>query len=230
MTSIVFNPEWVVPETIIKEDLLPKLRRKKSTGFLGMGEEVTDTEVLKANGLKVRYKGRFVDPSKIDWNRVNMENIAFVQAPGPRNVLGKVKFLYPNEHYVYMHDTLKRGLFKNEVRAEGHHCPRVANPDAFAALLLAEDKGWPKTEIDKLMKEGKDSEVTLERPIQVHTTYFTAVVAEDGKLATFPDVYKLDTLTADAISGKTSAPPAVGDTAPVPPRKPVAGSLADSTR
>ena len=71
-----------------------------------------------------------------------MANIAFTQAPGPTNVLGKLKFLYPNKHFVYMHDTTKRNIFAQSDRAIGHNCIRMANPSRLAEILLAEDKGW----------------------------------------------------------------------------------------
>lgn len=222
MKTIVFNPEWIVPQTIIKEDLLPNLRVKKSSGFLRLGESGYNLEVLKVNRLTVKYKDRVVDPSKVDWQNVNMDNITFTQPPGPRNVLGKVKFLYPNEHAVYLHDTLRRGLFKNAVRVEGHHCPRVANPDKFAAVLLAEDKGWTKDKIDKLMANGKNTAIDLDHPIPVHTTYFTAMVDADGKVKTFADIYRLDGKVASAVIGKSAT--VVARTVPAS-----SGSLAATT-
>ncbi len=222
MKTIVFNPEWIVPQTIIKEYLLPSLRVKKSSGFLNLGESGYDLEVLKVNRLTVKYKDRVVDPVTVDWQNVNMDNITFTQPPGPRNVLGKVKFLYPNEHAVYLHDTLKRGLFKNAVRVEGHQCPRVANPDKFAAALLAEDKSWTKDKIDKLMANGKNTAIDLDRPIPVHTTYFTAVVDADGKVKTFGDIYRLDAKVASAVIGKSVGAPAVAQTTP-------SGSLATTS-
>jgi murein L,D-transpeptidase YcbB/YkuD len=225
MKTIVFNPEWTVPPTIVREDLLPKLRG--GGGWFGGG----NTAILKQHKLKVLYNGREVDPGKIDWNNVNLSAISFTQAPGPTNVLGKVKFLYPNKHIVYMHDTIKRDLLQKEVRAEGHHCPRVDNPGKVAAILLAEDKGWDKSKIDQLMDKGNNSAVTLDRPIPVHMTYFTAVVDKDGKVKTFADVYKLDGAVVSAIIGREAAPPeAVAGTAPVPPRKPAdGGNIAAST-
>ena len=96
MQTIVFNPEWTAPPTVVREDLLPNLRRG---GLFG------GSSILRQHGLQVKYNGRTVDPGSINWNSVNMANIAFTQPPGPRNVLGKVKFLYPNKHIVYMHDT-----------------------------------------------------------------------------------------------------------------------------
>ena len=202
MTSIVFNPRWTVPPTIVREDLLPKLRRGRG-GWFGGG----NTAILKQHKLKVLYKGREVDAGRIDWNNVSMSAIRFTQEPGPTNVLGKVKFLYPNKHIVYMHDTIKRDLLKKEVRAEGHHCPRVANPGTVAAVLLAEDKGWAKSKIDHLMNKGYDAAVALDNPIPVHTTYFTAVASPDGKVSTYSDIYNLDDSVFRAVISKENVPP-----------------------
>ena len=208
LKSIVFNPEWTVPSTIIREDLLPRLRR--GGGIFGGG-----TSILKQHKLNVNYKGKRVDPSSIDWNRVNMGAISFTQAPGPTNVLGKVKFLYPNRHSVYMHDTIKRELLTREVRVEGHHCPRVANPGKVAALILAEDKGMPASEIDKLLANGYNSAVYLNGRVPVHTTYFTAAVDAAGKVRNFADVYNLDAGVAAAVFGKEAKAEAVADNAEV---------------
>lgn len=205
LKSIVFNPEWTVPPTIIREDLLPRLRGGGG-GLFG-----SNTSILKKHQLNVNYNGKRVDPSSIDWNRVNMGAISFTQAPGPTNVLGKVKFLYPNRHSVYMHDTIKRDLLAREVRAEGHHCPRVANPGKVAATILAEDKGVPQAEIDKLLASGYNSAITLNTRVPVHTTYFTAAVDSEGKVQSFADVYSLDAAVAAAILGKEAKAEAVAD-------------------
>jgi murein L,D-transpeptidase YcbB/YkuD len=232
LETIVFNPEWTVPETIIREDLLPKLRAKPGL----LDDKDSNLDILREHKLKVRYNGHPVDPRRINWNRVNMSAISFVQPPGPSNVLGKVKFLYPNEHAVYMHDTIKRKLFKNAVRAEGHHCPRVANPDKFAEILLAEDKGWGPDEIKKLLAEGNNSAVDLDHPIPVHTTYFTALVDDGGKVETFADIYKLDALMAAALlNGNKKAEAIAANAEKAKPPKPAdagqpAGNLAASAR
>jgi murein L,D-transpeptidase YcbB/YkuD len=208
LKSIVFNPEWTVPSTIIREDLLPRLRG--GGGFFG-----GNTSILKQHKLTVRYNGKQVDPSSIDWNRVNMGAISFHQAPGPTNVLGKVKFLYPNRHSVYMHDTIKRDLLNREVRSEGHHCPRVANPGKVAAIILAEDRGMPAAEIDKLLASGYNSGVSINGRVPVHTTYFTAAVDEEGNVRTFGDIYSLDAGVAAAILDEEAKPEAVADNAEV---------------
>ncbi len=204
MQSIVFNPEWTVPPTIVRENLMPNLR---GGGWFGGGS------ILSEHGLKVRYNGRIVDPGSINWSSVNMASIAFVQAPGPTNVLGKLKFVYPNAHMVYMHDTIKRGLFKPSMRAEGHNCIRMEKPSRLAEILLAEDKGWDTKKVQDLLAKGYDSAVNLDHPIPVHTTYFTAVADADGKVTSFADVYALDSKLAPIVSGKAiaSAAPAADD-------------------
>jgi murein L,D-transpeptidase YcbB/YkuD len=215
LKSIVFNPEWTVPSTIIREDLLPRLRG--GGGLFG-----GNTSVLKQHKLNVNYNGKRVDPGSIDWNRANMGAISFTQAPGPDNVLGKVKFLYPNRHSVYMHDTIKRNLLDLTVRAEGHHCPRVANPGKVAAVVLAEDQALPQAEVDKLLASGYNSGVSLRHRVPVHTTYFTAVVDDEGKVKSYADVYSLDGGVAAAILGKGAQPAAVADNADPAPPKPAA--------
>ncbi len=206
MRTIVFNPEWTVPPTIVRENLLPNLRGGGS--WFGGG-----SSILREHGLRVRYNGRIVDPSSINWSSVNMANIAFTQAPGPTNVLGKLKFLYPNKHIVYMHDTIKRDLFKRTMRAEGHNCIRMADPSKLAEVLLAEDKGWETAKIKDLLDKGDDTAINLDHPFPVHTTYFTAVADADGKVTSFADVYGLDKKVAPALLGTSVAYVASDDAA-----------------
>jgi murein L,D-transpeptidase YcbB/YkuD len=217
LKSIVFNPERTVPMSIIRRDVLPKLQ--KGTNWFGG----SSTSVLEQYQLTVKYKGKPVDPSQIDWEKINLSTLTFVQAPGPTNILGKVQFLYPNDRDVYLHDTIIRSQLGRVVRAEGQQEPRVANPDELAAVLLAADKGWAKAKVDKLIADRRTVEVKIDKPIPVHTTYFTAVVDEQGQVKTFDDIYKIDKRDDAA-----AASPPVADKAPIPPRKPVSGSLAAS--
>ena len=204
MQTIVFNPEWTAPPTVVREDLLPNLRRG---GWFG------GSSILRQHGLQVKYNGRTVDPGSINWNSVNMANIAFTQPPGPRNVLGKVKFLYPNKHIVYMHDSIRRDLFKPTVRAIGHNCIRMEKPSRLAQVLLTEDKGWDAQKVDDLIDKGYDSAVNLDHPVPVHTTYFTAAVDDQGKVTSFSDIYALDRKVAPIVGGRAvaSAAPAGDD-------------------
>jgi murein L,D-transpeptidase YcbB/YkuD len=220
MKSIVFNPEWTVPPTIVRENLLPNLR---GGGWFGGGS------VLREHGLKVKYNGRIVDPGSISWGSVNMGSVAFVQAPGPTNVLGKLKFVYPNKHMVYMHDTIKRGLFKPAMRAEGHNCIRMERPGKLAEILLAEDKGWDSKKVQELLDKGYDSAVNLDHPVPVHTTYFTAVADADGKVTSFGDVYGLDKKVATVV-GKSLPADSTQDGEQEAEQKPAAEANAREAR
>jgi murein L,D-transpeptidase YcbB/YkuD len=220
LKSIVFNPEWTVPPTIVRENLLPNLR---GGGWFG------GSSVLREHGLKVKYNGRIVDPGSVNWGSVNMGAIAFVQAPGPTNVLGKLKFVYPNKHMVYMHDTIKRGLFKPAMRAEGHNCIRMERPGELAEILLAEDKGWDTKKVQELLAKGYDSAVNLDHPVPVHTTYFTAVADADGKVTTFADVYGLDKKLAPVV-GKSLPSDSIQDDEGVAEQKPAAEANAREAR
>jgi murein L,D-transpeptidase YcbB/YkuD len=205
MQSIVFNPEWTVPPTIVRENLLPNLR---SGGWFG-----GSTSILSEHGLQVKYNGRTVDPGSINWSSVNMANIAFTQPPGPTNVLGKLKFVYPNKHTVYMHDTIKGNLFNQTVRAIGHNCIRMERPSKLAETLLAEDKGWDAKKVQDLLDTGVNETVTLDHPISVHTTYFTAAVDDQGKVTSFADIYALDRKVASVVLGKAAASASPADDA-----------------
>ena len=225
LKSVVFNPEWTVPPTIVRENLLPNLRGGGG-GWFGGG----NTRILDQHELKVKYNGRLVDPGSINWNNVNMGAISFVQAPGPNNVLGKVKFVYPNPYTVYMHDTIKQGLFDTDMRAEGHNCPRVYKPGKIAAVVLAADQNMPQAQVDKLLADGYNSAINIQHHLPVHTTYFTATVDDEGKLQTYADVYKLDGVVAAAVMGKEARADAVADNAPAKAKTPKPDGLADSTR
>lgn len=222
MTEIVFNPERVVPLSVIRKDVLPKLREGKSW-FGG-----SDTSVLDQYQLTVKNRGRPVDPSKIDWSKVDLSKLTFVQAPGRTNILGKVQFLYPNDRDVYLHDTIIRSHLTRAVRAEGAMEPRVANPEKLAATLLAESNGWSTAKAGQLAAGSKTSEAKLDKPIPVHMTYFTVVVDDQGELKTFGDVYKLDEATEPEDAAAASPPVAETVPVPTPARKPINGSLAAS--
>lgn len=222
MKAVVFNPERIVPLSVIRKDVLPKLQDGR--GWFGG----SDTSVLEQYQLTVKHRGKPVDPSKIDWKKVNLSTLTFVQAPGRTNILGKVQFLYPNDRGIYLHDTIIRSQLTRAVRAEGQKEPRVANPGKLAALLLAESNGWSNAKVNQAVAASKTTEVKLDKAIPVHTTYFTAVVDEQGEVKTFSDIYKLD--KRDDPEDAAAASPPVADTAPIPSRKPVNGSLAATVR
>ena len=117
-------------------------------------------------------------------------------------MLGVVKFRFPNKHDIYMHDTPQRELFEKQVRTFSHGCMRVHNPGRLAEILLEEDKGWSGAHVRGLLAQGYNNEVTLDKQIPVHVTYFTAVAGEDGTVQHFGDVYGHDNRLAAALAGR----------------------------
>lgn len=198
MQFVIFHPSWGVPPGMKSNELLPQLR---NTGSGWFSTKPLASSVLAGHGLQVSRGGRPVDPDSIDWSRADIRGFDFVQSPGPRNVLGIVKFRFPNRHDVYMHDTPERHLFGGAVRAFSHGCMRVQNPVHLAEVLLAKDRGWSGNEVKGYVRRG--GEIKLATPVPVHTTYFTAIADEDGKVATFADIYGLDGRVASALEGRT---------------------------
>jgi murein L,D-transpeptidase YcbB/YkuD len=208
MRNVVFHPNWTVPPTIIKEDLAPKLQG--DGGFFGNA----NTAVLRNHGLSVSYKGEPVDPNSVDWKNVNIHKYTFTQAPGPANVLGRFKFNFPNKHAIYMHDTVQPELFAQTQRTLSHGCIRVHDPGRFAALLLAEDRGWSAGQVKSTLAKNETNVVMLKRPVPVHLTYFTIVADENGMLKTFDDIYNIDNRMAAALFDRPAnfyVPPPVAE-------------------
>jgi L,D-transpeptidase YcbB len=204
MKTIVFNPDWIAPETVVTENLLPHLSQGNYS-------------ILKTHKLSVYYQGRPVDISRVNWTRSNILSYTFTQRGGPSNVLGKVKFLFPNRHTVYMHDTLpvRKKWFKKSVRMIGHECVRMEKPEKFAQALLAADRDWPESKVKQMWDKELNAPVSIESKIPVHMVYFTAVVDDDGKVETFADVYGLDRKLAAAMFGDTTGfPPPAPDSKP----------------
>jgi len=190
MTTVVFNPEWIAPPTVLRENLAPALRKKNYS-------------ILKKKGFSVSYQGKAVDPTKIDWRRVNIFDYTFTQRPGPHSNIGKVKFLLPNRHAFVLHDTwpARRKYYQQSIRAVGHDCVRMEKPDRFAKVLLAESNGWSENKVEELWEKSVNERVTLDNEIPVYSTYFTAVADESLEITTYPDLYGLDHKLARALFG-----------------------------
>ena len=148
MKTVVFRPELGRSRRHQVEGAgaaaAQELRRRGFFGIFGGGYSAQ--AVLDAYDLKAYANGRQVDPNSVDWSSVDIRRFSFQQPPGPKNVLGDVKFLFPNSHDVYMHDTPERNLFGKSFRALSHGCMRVHEPRRLAEVLLAEDKGWSADE------------------------------------------------------------------------------------
>jgi L,D-transpeptidase YcbB len=200
MRYVVFGPEWGVPDSIKIKEILPYLRPGGYGLFGGFGG--TDTRVLERHNLRVSFNGRPVDASQVDWSEVDIRRFTFIQPPGASNVLGAVKFRFPNKHDIYMHDTPQRELFEKPVRMFSHGCMRVQNPGKLAEILLTEDKGWSAEHVRDLMARGGNNEVTLSTQVPVHVTYFTAVAGDDGHVKFHADIYGHDRRLIAALAGR----------------------------
>jgi L,D-transpeptidase YcbB len=202
MKTVVFGPYWNVPTSIKVGEIRPYVRRSSGGWFGGGG---WNTTVFQRHDLRIKYGGREVDPASLDWNRVDIRQLHLYQPPGPRNVLGRVKFVFPNKHDVYMHDTPQKHLFANAVRAESHGCMRVQNPDQLAAVILQHDKGWSSARTVSAFQTGYDQHVGLNRHVPVYITYFTLWVNDDGSIRTFGDLYGHDRRMAGALLRENTA-------------------------
>jgi murein L,D-transpeptidase YcbB/YkuD len=191
MEQVIFHPFWGVPESIKQQDVLPSLRRGS-------------TRLFTYYKLRIQKGGRDVDPETVDWSTADIRNFHVFQPPGETNVLGTVKFRFPNKHDVYMHDTPTKQLFNAQVRAFSHGCMRVRDPRRLAELLLAEEQGWPASRVAAAIGPGgaQNQQVSLGRKVPVHVTHFTARVEADGKLRVYSDLYDHESKIALALEGK----------------------------
>ena len=182
MSHLVVNPYWNVPSSIVSKEMIPEIR--SNPGFFARG----GYQVFARVGGKMRQ----INPYWVDWSRVSARSVQIRQAPGEANALGRIKFMFPNQHSVYLHDTPSKRLFQRDERALSHGCVRVENPLGFAdAILPHAAPEWNSARIEKLYG-GKERWVTLDKPIPVHLAYFTASAEPDGTLRHFEDIYGYD--------------------------------------
>ncbi|MEL6200962.1 MAG: L,D-transpeptidase family protein [Pseudomonadota bacterium] len=172
---VVFNPYWGVPQSIIVNSYLPKLR--------------ADPSYLDRNGFVVTTQsGRQVSSSSINWAQYGGKvpfNVR--QKPGPRNALGELKIMFPNRHAIYMHDTPARNLFSRDARALSHGCVRLQDPRAMAAAVLGKSVGYVESQLGGYEKTEK-----MSATIPVWVGYFTAWPDDDGKVQYHADIYDRD--------------------------------------
>ncbi len=187
MSYLVFSPYWYLPPTIIIEDKLPQLRR--------------DPYALQRQGIRVIADGREVDPGTIDWQRVGRGNFPYTlrQDPGPQNALGGVKFMFPNRHSIYIHDTPDQHLFRRDQRALSSGCIRTEDPYELAEYLLHDRSDWDRERIVAASQRNREQRVNLSEPIPVYLFYWTAWVEDDGTVTFREDIYEHDTALAQAF-------------------------------
>ncbi len=174
MRYVLINPSWQVPESIIRKEMLPRL--------------ADDPDYLTRHG----YEVKMVD------GRLTVR-----QPPGRRNALGRIAFMFPNRHSVYLHDTPSRGLFSAESRAFSHGCVRVEEALRLAELVLGGRAGqWPPQRISAAVG-GPERTVFLPRPLPIHIEYFTEFVNESGDLTERPDIYGLTQKVVSTLSSQS---------------------------
>jgi murein L,D-transpeptidase YcbB/YkuD len=188
---IVVNPYWNVPPSIAVNEIKPAL--VKNPGY------------LSSQNMEMLYSGKVVNASAIDWSSTNINQFQIRQLPGDGNALGRVKFLFPNVHDVYLHDTPSKSLFSRSFRAYSHGCVRVENPLEFADALLAEEPGLDRASLEALFGP-KERWVTLKSSIPVHITYFTLRVDPDGTIRSYGDVYGANRKIIELLGLKAPAP------------------------
>ncbi len=192
MSYLVLNPSWEVPPRLAVRDILPRIR--------------ADESYLENMGFSV-YQGwgddaRRVDPDSVDWTRLSARHFPYRlrQAPGPENALGRVKFMFPNRHHVYLHDTPARELFEREERAFSSGCIRVEDAGKLTQWLLNERSSIMAPErIGAVLDSGVETTVRLDRPLPVHLLYWTAWVDERGRIQYRSDIYRRDPPLIEAL-------------------------------
>jgi murein L,D-transpeptidase YcbB/YkuD len=150
--------------------------------------------------------GRPLNPAGIDWQKYNAGNFPYVlrQEPGPENALGLVKFIFPNEHFVFLHDTPSKSLFNQEARTFSSGCIRVQNPFELAELLLSDQPGWTREKMAAAVESGETRTVYLTEPVPVLLLYWTAFPGEDGVCNFREDVYDRDRAILEALGDEFS--------------------------
>jgi len=190
MTYLDLNPTWTVPPTILREDMLPRVRR--DPGYL----RSQDISVLDRNG-------RVVDPATINWQAVGKRPpYTFRQGPGPKNALGRIKFMLPNPHSVFLHDTPARGLFEEPERNFSSGCIRVEDPLSLAEIVLGDPATWNRATLEAAIAEGKTRTLRLPKPWPVLIMYWTAELDGNGDVRFLPDRYQRDAALLRALDGE----------------------------
>ena len=184
MTYVVINPFWHVPPSIARNEILPAVQ--KNPNYL---REKNFTVFSSWSG-----NASTLDPSKINWNSISKSSLKykFRQGSGDGNALGRIKFMFPNQFNVYLHDTPAKSLFARAVRSFSHGCIRVEDPPGLAEVVLKTENGWSLDKIKGAIASNDRQTVNLSRPLPVHITYLTAWVNKDGSVHFRNDIYDRD--------------------------------------
>jgi murein L,D-transpeptidase YcbB/YkuD len=188
METVVFSPYWNIPDTIAENETAPAVARDPN--YLSR----QGIEILRVSGSATQT----LNAADVDWDDPeSLKGLAFRQRPGSGNALGHVKFMFPNKHNVYLHDTPADSLFAKPGRAFSHGCIRVEEPEQLAKYVLKDYPEWDEQSIFTAMRAGVEKHVKMKQKIPVHIAYFTAWVDENGGLHFQPDIYGYDRATGN---------------------------------
>jgi len=183
--TIVLNPYWNVPQSIVQKELIPKLLR--------------DPKAMAKRGIEIRAgwkkNAKKIEVDSVDWESylyADYVPFRFAQIPGKRNALGKLKFLFPNKYFVYMHDTPSKGLFNRSKRAYSHGCIRLQKPRELLETFSQFNKNINLEEAKKILKGKEQTPITLEERVVIDVIYLTAWVDHEGQLQFRNDIYNYD--------------------------------------
>ena len=182
VSNIVLNPYWNVPQSIIQKEMIPKLLN--NSGAMG------------GQGIEVYKGGTKINPASINWSQYRGGNVPFrfAQPPGNRNALGKIKFLFPNNFAVYMHDTPTKNLFNKDVRAFSHGCVRLGEPMELLKIFASFDSAVNLPYANKVLKGNTETNLMLKNSVPVDIVYLTSWMDQNGELQFREDVYGYDAM------------------------------------
>jgi len=186
ISYIVLNPYWIMPDSIVQKEIIPKILKNPN--------------YLEDRGYEVRTsystKAPTIDATKVDWAKVlkygQTKRYKFMQPPGEKNALGKIKFKFPNQFAVYLHDTPTKRLFKKGLRAFSHGCIRISQPNALLSTFAARDRAVNYNRSQQILRGTEKTQLNLSQKVPVHIVYLTAWVHSDGLLYYSNDVYNYD--------------------------------------
>lgn len=179
--TVVFNPDWTVPPTVLDKDIFEDMRSGKN--------------VIDEKGLVITdAHDNVVDPATIDWNAADPTHFPYTirQPAGDDNALGKVKFLFPNKYSIYLHDTPNRSLFEADKRTFSHGCIRIEHPLELAAILLQGQGDWTPEKIQQVVASDSTRNVAVAHPLPILIVYWTVSVGASGEVRYADDAYALD--------------------------------------
>jgi L,D-transpeptidase YcbB len=190
---VIANPYWTVPQSISHNEILPLIKK--------------DSLYLQRNRFSVvDDKSNPVDVSTIDWETLNPDDFAYwFKQDNQNSSLGAIKFLFPNEEAVYLHDTPSKKLFEKRIRTFSHGCVRVQNPEELAQMIIsAYSESSGDLNIKSVIDKKAHKEIRIEKSLPIYIRYYSCTADSNGNLYFHPDIYTIDALAISELFGKTS--------------------------